>query len=631
VASIIPPQEETAGFTTGHRISGYRLEQEIGRGGMAVVFSAYDERLERQVALKILAPALARDKVFRQRFIAESRAAAAVDDPHIIPVYEAGESDGVLFIAMRLVRGGDLRTLVAQHGPLESDRAGWILSAVASALDAAHAAGLVHRDVKPANLLLDVRAGRPDHVYLSDFGLTKAVGTSGGLTSGGQFTGTADYAAPEQIVGLRVDGRTDQYALGCTTFELLCGHPPFSGRQWPSPTYAPLSAAPPAATSERPDLPAAVDGVFARVLAKSPADRYGCCQDFAAALRTALGLKAYVSEVPAAPIQSQLGQDHRGQKRPNAGTGGDVTLPLVAAGLDRFTDMITRPAGAEAGATSQMTGGPTPATRFWRPGRVLVSAGIAVVLLMGAGAAVWFGRAHAARPAQAASYQFQTFYPNAPDRRGLAISQRWTLAGSGGSRLEVSMAVRNLAASLVDARLIEPLPKSAGALSNFGGVRPQIMAHRIVWDLALPSDGKDVVLTYQAPEQPAGASKHELLAYVRAYSKVYSQQLLIGEPPPGALQKVWIRPHHKFLLRVNQPRQLYALGRLSDHQPASAADLLGAVWSTSPKGIVTVDGITGVVTGLRPGTAMVSVNIDGVTAEVTVVVVAIRGGSSANP
>src|SRR5215469_9418584 len=202
------------GAGPGSVIAGYRLEEQIGRGGMAVVFRAHDERLNRQVALKILSPALAADTAFRLRFMRESQAAAAVDDPHIIPVYEAGDADGVLFIAMRLVRGGDIKSLVAERGPLPPARAEWIVSAVASALDTAHAHGLVHRDVKPHNMLLEVRPGRPDHVYLSDFGLSKASLDQSGLTATGLFLGTVAYAPPEQLLGNTVDGRTDQYALG---------------------------------------------------------------------------------------------------------------------------------------------------------------------------------------------------------------------------------------------------------------------------------------------------------------------------------------------------------------------------------------------------------------------------------
>src|SRR6202167_5620428 len=201
------------GFFPGSRIAGYGLGEQIGRGGMAVVFRAQDERLQRQVALKILSPALATDEAFRHRFIRESRSAAAVDDPHIIPVFEAGDADGVLFIAMRYVPGGDVGTLVNRQGPLPIARAPAIISAVASALDAAHAAGLIHRDVKPANMLLDTRPGRPDHVYLSDFGLSKPALAATGLTHTGQFLGTLDYVAPEQLGGQPGDGRSAQYAL----------------------------------------------------------------------------------------------------------------------------------------------------------------------------------------------------------------------------------------------------------------------------------------------------------------------------------------------------------------------------------------------------------------------------------
>src|SRR5215469_3671272 len=214
-----------AGFVAGSRVAGYQLEGQLGVRGMAVVFRASDERLGRMVALKILAPGLAADAAFRQRFIRESRAAAAIDDPHIIPLFEAGESDGVLFIAMRYVQGGDVRSLLAQHGAMDANRVAAIVAPMASALDAAHAAGLVHRDVKPANMLLDARPGRPDHVYLSDFGLSKDSSGSTGLTVAGSFLGTVDYAAPEQINSRDVDGRADQYALGCAAFEMLCGEP----------------------------------------------------------------------------------------------------------------------------------------------------------------------------------------------------------------------------------------------------------------------------------------------------------------------------------------------------------------------------------------------------------------------
>jgi DNA-binding beta-propeller fold protein YncE len=284
-------------FAPGSRIAGYLLEEQIGQGGMAVVFRAHDERLDRTVALKILAPALAADEAFRQRFIRESRAAAAVDDPHIIPVFEAGEASGVLFIVMRWVRGGDVRSLVGQFGPMAPGRAADVISQVASALDAAHTRGLVHRDVKPANMLLDASSGsgRPDHVYLSDFGLSKGSLQTSGLTGTGTFLGTLDYISPEQIEGKPVDGRADEYALACAAFELLTGAPPFQRDEAMAVMYAQLSEPPPALSSRRGGLPLAVDNVFIKALAKAPAERYGTCTEFAEALRVAFGLRPYDS------------------------------------------------------------------------------------------------------------------------------------------------------------------------------------------------------------------------------------------------------------------------------------------------------------------------------------------------
>ncbi len=295
-----------AGFSAGSRIAGYRLEEQIGEGGMAVVFRARDERLQRQVALKILSPALVADEEFRRRFIRESRSAAAVDDPHIIPVFEAGDANGVLFIAMRYVPGGDVGTLVRRLGPLPGARAAAIVSAVASALDAAHAAGLVHRDVKPANMLVDARPGRPDHVYLSDFGLTKGSWSSTSLTSTGHFMGTLDYSAPEQIRGEKVGARTDEYALACVAFALLSGRPPFHRDEAMAVMYAQLSEPPPMLGSLRPSLPPEVDEVMRRALAKASEDRYPSCGEFADALRIALGLRRYSSGVTSPPHQPAL-------------------------------------------------------------------------------------------------------------------------------------------------------------------------------------------------------------------------------------------------------------------------------------------------------------------------------------
>ena len=197
---------------------------------------------------------------------------------------------------MRYVPGADLRTIVHRHGALEPARVAAIISQVASALDAAHAAGLVHRDVKPANMLVDMRPERPDHVYLSDFGLSKgALSTSVGLTGTGQFLGTLDYISPEQIGGKPVDGRTDQYALACAAFELLVGVPPFRREEATAMMYAQLSEPPPPITSRLADLPQAADNVFATALAKAPQNRYASCQQFAEALRRALGMAPYHS------------------------------------------------------------------------------------------------------------------------------------------------------------------------------------------------------------------------------------------------------------------------------------------------------------------------------------------------
>ncbi|MGD0246394.1 MAG: protein kinase [Streptosporangiaceae bacterium] len=389
-----------SGLVPGSRVAGYQVEGQLGAGGMAVVFRARDVRLGRIVALKVLAPGLAADAGFRARFIRESQAAAAADDPHILPVYEAGEAGGVLFIAMRFVGGGDLGSVLARDGPLAAGRAAGFVSEVASALDAAHAAGLVHRDVKPANVLVDARPGRPEHVYLADFGLSKGALWSASLTESGVFLGTAAFSAPEQISGRTVDGRADQYALACLAFMLLAGVPPFQRDPLMAVLWAQLSEPPPPLTSLRPDLPAAADEVLGRGLAKEPQDRYPSCGEFAAALRTALGgppssLAAVLGPPPGQDAWPGAAGAHQASRQSGQADGGHAAplarfeTPPPSAGL--APDLVTADSAGKsaraAGASGQPAGRRRLAVRVHRRAgtaavAAIVLAAVAVIATM---------------------------------------------------------------------------------------------------------------------------------------------------------------------------------------------------------------------------------------------------------
>jgi len=263
------------------QIAGYRIEARVGRGGMGEVYRAVQLNLGRRVALKVLAPELAADDRFRRRFLRESRIAAGIDHPSIIPIYESGEGGGLLYIAMRYVDGPDLATILRREGRLELARTFAILTQVASALDAAHERGLVHRDVKPANILLaSGPAGTAGHCYLCDFGLIKQVDSEqvvSALTITDQFVGTIPYVAPEQIEGKAVDGRTDVYSLGCVLFHCLTGSVPFERMNDIEVVFAHLREPPPSLSGRAPGLPTAMDAVVARAMAKSSDDRWPTC------------------------------------------------------------------------------------------------------------------------------------------------------------------------------------------------------------------------------------------------------------------------------------------------------------------------------------------------------------------
>jgi YVTN family beta-propeller protein len=268
----------------GSSLREYRLESLLGRGGMGAVYLAWDGRLGRRVALKLLTPELATDDRFRERFLRESRLAASLDHPNVIPIYEAGEAEGQLYIAMRYVEGTDLDALLESEGRLAPERTLAILTQVAAALDAAHERELVHRDVKPGNVLRDTRG----HVYLCDFGLTKQASSISGLTGTGQLVGTLDYLAPEQIRGDPVDGRADVYSLGCLLYQCLSGAPPFRSDNEAAVLWGHVHEEPPPLTNVRAELPKSLDRVLARALAKAPDDRYQTASALADATRAAL-------------------------------------------------------------------------------------------------------------------------------------------------------------------------------------------------------------------------------------------------------------------------------------------------------------------------------------------------------
>ncbi|HEY2701809.1 MAG TPA: serine/threonine-protein kinase [Pseudonocardiaceae bacterium] len=269
---------------TGRRIGHYRIDGVLGRGGMSVMYRATDVRLGRKVALKVIAEHLTKDPEFRERFVDEARNTSAIDHSNVVPLYDFGEAEGLLYIAMRLVDGSDLASLIKDR-PLVPVRAVALLSQVAEALDMLHERGLVHLDVKPANVLVTAKESANEHVYLADFGLTRR-GATGHRTRGGDFLGSPTYAAPEHLRGEPVDGRTDEYSMACVLFACLSGRPPFSGSV-PEVISGHLNSEPPS-LSALTNLPPAIDEVIRRGMSKEPNRRYPDCRQLIAAARTVL-------------------------------------------------------------------------------------------------------------------------------------------------------------------------------------------------------------------------------------------------------------------------------------------------------------------------------------------------------
>ena len=327
----------------GRSLAGYLIERLLGQGGMGAVYLARDERMGRRVALKVLPPELADDERFRERFLREWRIAAALEHPHVVPIYDAGEADDQLYIAMRYVEGTDLKELIRAESPLGPTRALHVVSQAADALDTAHARGLVHRDVKPANVLLD-DAGNS---YLCDFGLTKNVSSASGLTGTGQLVGTLEYIAPEAIQGAPVDGRADQYSLACMLYECLTGEPPFHREGEAQVLWAHMEELPPRVSERRPGLPKTLDRVLAVGMAKDPDSRYASCGELASAALAALsGLEPALPAGARAEglLRAFVVADIRGYTRYTQ-LHGDEAAGRVAAAFAALADEVVREHG----------------------------------------------------------------------------------------------------------------------------------------------------------------------------------------------------------------------------------------------------------------------------------------------
>jgi Protein kinase domain len=344
----------------GDEFAGYRIERRLGRGGMGILYLAIEPGLDRRVALKLIAPEAAADEVFARRFAEESRIAASIEHPNVVPIYAAGAERGVPYIAMRYVAGSDLGRRIAREGRLPPEQAVELIAQIGNGLDAIHAAGLVHRDVKPANVLLGGEEGA-EHAYITDFGVARNVATESGLTQTGRFVGTLDYVAPEQISGGEVDARVDVYALGCLLYKLLTGEVPFPRDGEAARLYAHLHDPPPAPSLHEPSLPMALDDVVIRAMSKPPADRYPSAGD--------LG-RAAVAALSGAPVAVP---------ERTVATGAAATREPATIPPTRESEMPDQPREASTGATTR------EATTVQAPNE---SAGRHRVLLAGGGVAV---------------------------------------------------------------------------------------------------------------------------------------------------------------------------------------------------------------------------------------------------
>jgi protein kinase-like protein len=387
-------RRELTQVTIGSVFAGYVIEDVIGRGGMGVVYRARQSRPERTVALKVLTPEFAQDTSFRQRFERECQIAASIDHPNIVPIFEVNEEGGLLFLSMRYVHGADLGAHM-KAGPISMARTVEIIAQVADALDAAHHAGLVHRDIKPGNILLS--EGGRGHVYLSDFGLSKRTTSYGGLTETGQWVGTPDYVAPEQINAGEIDGRVDVYALGCVLYEALTGTVPYPQDETVAKLWAHMSLPPPSLQGKAPGIPWRMDEVIQRAMAKPPAYRFASAGDLARAAAAAAADRAVdepersVARGAAAPVDraaAALTTNEVDQSDPTgARTASETQGAPADAGLTKIATTgggVTTRAGDRRSRTRVKQvwhGRSLPRNWIWAAGALVVAVAVAAAVI----------------------------------------------------------------------------------------------------------------------------------------------------------------------------------------------------------------------------------------------------------
>jgi predicted Ser/Thr protein kinase len=384
-------------LATGAIFAGHRIEGVAGRGGMGVVYRAVQLRPERTVALKVIAPEFTDDAAFRARFERESQVAASIDNPNVLPLFQAGEEEGRLYISMRFVRGADLGQLLAAEGRLEPARVARIMDQIGYALDTAHQAGLVHRDIKPGNILIE-SGDRREHAYLTDFGLSKKTTSRSGMTATGMFVGTIDYMAPEQFEGGDLDARVDVYALGCVLFECLTGRIPYQRDTEPAKMFAHMTEPPPSVLAVAPDVPQALEAVVARAMAKKPDDRYSSAGDLARAALSAVEGRSLPSEdrvvatgeaapgtVASPAPQQPVGQTQAAPPPPPVGHTVAAPPPPPADRTAAAPAPAYPPAGPPGAAPRAKARGGFPVPLVVGIVVLLIAAGAAAFLLLGGG------------------------------------------------------------------------------------------------------------------------------------------------------------------------------------------------------------------------------------------------------